>query len=266
MMSGKGVDDDKGKRIKNKPPSKKSSQGDEKQGNSQSVPSASPNSRSNVIADMSHPPIGLVLPSAQESVAQEAQKSNLERKFDAQSAKVEVVLASMQDFLTKFGSKEGNLGQKQIASGSGSGNNQPLEADYAEDDEEDQYDFEFMENDHEDEDNDQEDTNDQEQQASSVLDSFSPPASQFIPSSLNKDVWDYVTKLSEKFPEEEWKKFSMGSLFKKWTGHPEAVAFTPPKPDPGLVALYYQDQKDLEKQLITAQKATKKFVKKEIPT
>ena len=41
-----------------------------------------------------------------------------------------------------------------------------------------------------------------------------------------------------------------------WLGASQAVAFSAPKPDPGLVDLHFQDQKDLEKQLVAAQKTT----------
>ena len=105
---------------------------------------------------------------------------------------------------------------------------------------------------------DNEDSTDEieSEQGGSVLDSFAPPKSQFIPTDLNKKVWNRVTKLSSYFNDEEWRKFSTNSLVKKWSVASQAVAFSAPKPDPGLVDLHFQDQKDLEKQLVAAQKTT----------
>ena len=65
-----------------------------------------------------------------------------------------------------------------------------------------------------------------------------------------------MTKLSADFNDDEWRKFSTNSLVKKWSGASQDVAFSAPKPDPGLVDLHFQDQKDLEKQLVAAQKTT----------
>ena len=64
-----------------------------------------------------------------------------------------------------------------------------------------------------------------------------------------------MTKLSTAFNDEDWRKFSTNALVKRWSGSAQAVAFSAPKPDPGLVDLHFQDQKDMEKQLISAQKA-----------
>ena len=89
----------------------------------------------------------------------------------------------------------------------------------------------------------------------SVMDRFGPPKSQFVPSQLNIQLWETVTKLSSAFNDEDWRKFSTNALVKRWSGSAQAVAFSAPKPDPGLVDLHFQDQKDMEKQLISAQKA-----------
>ena len=89
----------------------------------------------------------------------------------------------------------------------------------------------------------------------SVMDRFAPPKSQFVPSELNLQLWDRVTKLSAGYNDEDWRKFSTNSTIKKWSGGSQAMVFSSQKPDPGLVDLHFQDQKDLEKQLVAAQKA-----------
>ena len=76
-----------------------------------------------------------------------------------------------------------------------------------------------------------------------------------MPSELQLEMWSRVLKLDPSYGDTAWKTTSVSGLLKKWTSHPAASDFTAPKPDSGLIPLHFQDQKDLEKQLVALQNA-----------
>ena len=94
----------------------------------------------------------------------------------------------------------------------------------------------------------------QESEETSLLDNFTTGKPMLAPMELQLEFWSRAIQHDPAYGKNAWRTLNMSSTLRKYTQHPEAVAFRVPEPDPGLEPLGFDDKIELEGNMVTLMK------------